>query len=206
MSDTSITAITTQTDHYRTYQAGDCSTVGKPVVSCGEDWFIRKVSCTWGSDQHRCSRLDPATCPDTAGGAIARWDGSPQVSCTYRVSGFTTPADVNVYKLKWGEDSNYNRVIMPAFCALPSQDCQDNSGSCTNLQDTGEAGTLCQEWASKTGNIPLIRLDPPAGPSFWVANKWVVVGVAVAILVIVIIFTVVSSTSRKSTSKIIKTK
>lgn len=207
MSSAKIVAKIKQKNHYRTYVAGPCAcwhcSTSTPKGSCENDWeYDKKTCCFTCPKQPKCSRLDPSTCPNIAGGAQAAWDDSPTVACTYNVDGFTALADIVEYKETWGTDDNYNKIIMPEFCALTSEECPNDELVCTNLTSTGEAGKLCQEWQKST-NGSVTPSDNGDQKTFWDKYKWWMIGAAGAFFLLLIIYGALISSAKKNGSNVV---
>lgn len=130
------------------------------------DWaYGTRRDCGPGCVRLECSELDFNTCNQNnqsiGENVIAEWkinestgrSESPLVACTYDPSTFMI-GDINLYIEKFGEDEQFNEVVMPQFCFLETTNCVDDPQTdipwkrCPNMLATGESGRLCRNWRS----------------------------------------------------------
>jgi len=195
-----VDLIKKQTVHYQTYQSNTCGLFTGNVSCPNGDWGYAKHKCDFGDDQLECSKIDPSTCPLIASGVSSyKWNSQgnlttfPTVTCTYDVNKFTKTSDVQGWIANGGDPTVLNSVILPSFCALPSTKCAVGETSCTNLQATDEAGTLCKAWKSGSSTT-----NPNANvPTWWSLNGWwVLIVIFVSIFLILIIIVVIYSKNK----------
>lgn len=80
------------------------------------------------------------------------------VSSTYTTSDFTQPGQIDEYVKLYGKDDNWKDSIMPSFCSLSASSCTNDPSTnspyvpCTNLNETGDGGNLCQDWLMAVGS------------------------------------------------------
>ena len=129
------------------------------------DWaYGTRRDCGPGCIRYECSELDPNVCnqngEEIGDNVTAAWklsengeSESPLVACTYHPSTFTLE-DVNLYIEKFGEDEQFEEVVMPTFCFQETTNCVENPRTdqpwrkCPNMLADNEAGLLCRNWRS----------------------------------------------------------
>lgn len=130
------------------------------------DWaYGERRDCGPNCIRFECSELDIGTCPSIGENIEAEWarntsneSESPLVFCTYDPTTFDFD-DVNEYRDNFGEDDQYNEVVMPTFCFDTSINCPEDPTketpwkSCPNMLDTGDSGELCRDWRSRNIKI-----------------------------------------------------
>lgn len=139
-------------DNYDTEQNGDCK---------NGDWNYGSKTCGEDCVIYHCSKLavEP-TCGNIGNNVEGEWklddqgdSKSPQVQCTYDANTFDED-DIDEYIDKFGEDEQYNTVVMPTFCFQESTECVDNPETgkpwptCPNMLGRGRIGMQCRNWRS----------------------------------------------------------
>lgn len=127
-----------------------------------KDWEYGTENCLNECiDTVLCSKLDTDICPYIQGENDSSWDsikGAPNVVCKYPLDVFETLEDIEVYVNKWGKDDNYNKNIMPFFCAKTVSTCPENLDknrfkSCSRIVSNGIDGDICREWKNENPDI-----------------------------------------------------
>jgi hypothetical protein len=141
-------------------------------VNCGNcptDNWVSVDSCN-DIGQQTCCPVDSSICPVLAGvnpsnvsftnpGACYNNDSTCQVSCVYPLDAFNNVDAVNDYIGNFTLDnSDYNQVLMPAFCSQQVGTCPldpitgDSQTGCSRFTSTEDDGTICRAWAGLAAN------------------------------------------------------
>ena len=166
MSTIQVTGKTIQQNPFLVYEPGLCDCRASDGTGCGpntpvatcdaNDWQFATRACCGRTcpQQPRCSKIDPQVCPNIgwAKATQTRFTQAPNVECTYNVSQITTLDDLNTWARVFGQDDQYNNVLVPAFCAQPSTTgCPaDINGiqptQCSRFRSNNAEGQLCRNW------------------------------------------------------------
>jgi hypothetical protein len=142
-----VNILATQSNPYQVRVAGncDCNVCSTPGACNVTEWQYGTQKCCSGfcPPLPQCSQPDPSVCPvfSSGGPQSVQFSAAPTVQCSYSPSQFTNLPDVQKYSSLYGQDTNYNQVIMPAFCS------QRTAAGVSRMVDTGPEGTLCKPWA-----------------------------------------------------------
>lgn len=163
----SITGSIVQKNPYDIYEVGECRSficsAKTPVAQCSDGdwtWKFRKCGMTC-PQQPICSRPDPSLCPTFSGQRpqSIKFNSAPHLECTYNLSSFSTVADLQKWKEIFGQNKEYDQILIPAFCSKQSfSDCPLNQdgkipASCSILRANNSAGDFCREWAKENPSL-----------------------------------------------------
>jgi hypothetical protein len=164
-----------QHDTYKEYEVGSCEprncntdkanncdwNVYENGVSV-RDWKYGEKTCrNHCQNIALCSGLNPLTCPLIGEDVRQIWDeriGPPHVVCIYPTSTFRLKENIDKYASYWGDDDNYNNILMAQYCSGQVSSCPEGIDSmsfkrCSRMVSTGLDGVTCREWGRHNKSV-----------------------------------------------------